>query len=196
MLGINLNGIETGGNPMIEAGGYVIRITKATNNTSKFRMEFEFDIEEGPFRGYYAEFKERYGWNKGSFNKYYTEKAQKFFKEFIEVIEDSNGGAPGLVVQITDENGEPQEDVDETKFVGMKLGIVFGLEEYYSERKGQVYTREDFYGAKFVTADTIHSGEFTVPELKRLDKQPNNDAIGVVDTTTGFGQIQDDDVPF
>jgi len=197
MLGINLNGVDSGGGyPMIEAGGYVIRITKAVNNTSKFRMEFEFDIAEGDFKDHYAGFKERYGWNKATFNKYYTEKAITFFKEFIETVEDSNGGAPGLVVQVKDENGEPQEDIDETKFVGLQLGMVFGLEEYYSEKKGKVYTREDFYGAEFVTVEDIHSGNYAVPEMKLLDKRPNTEASGVVDTTAGFEPVQDDDVPF
>lgn len=201
MLGINLSGVSAaGGSTMIEPGGYVIEITRVKNDTVNFRLEIEFDIAEGPYAGYYKDEAERNWWKGKVYKQYGKTKngkdARPFFKKFIETIEDSNGGAPGLVVQVTDEDGEPQEDIDETKLVGLKLGIVFGLEEKVSKNTGNIYRKEDFFNATFVTIDTIHSGDFTVPELKRLDKQPNNDAIGVVDTTAGFGQIQDDDVPF
>lgn len=203
MLGINLNGVNAaGGSTMVEPGGYVIEITKVKNNTTKFRLEFEFDIVKGPYAGYYSEFKEKYGWSKATFNKYYTEKAQSFFKKFIQILEDSNGGAPGLVVQIEDENGEPQEDIDETKLVGLQLGIVFGLEEKYSEKKGRVYKREDFYNAEFVTVEDILNGNYTVPDLKTLNhaqtaQGPEQMAVtDVVDTTAGLEPIKDDDIPF
>ena len=55
MLGINLNGVNAaGGSTMIEPGGYVIEITKVKNNTTKFRLEFEFDIVKGPYAGCYT----------------------------------------------------------------------------------------------------------------------------------------------
>lgn len=194
MLGINLNGVDAaGGSTMIEPGGYVIEITKVKNDTANFKLEIEFDIAEGPYAGYY---KDKDGW-KHSVSKYYTEKAKPFFKKFIETIEDSNGGAPGLVVQVTDEDGEPQEDIDETKLVGMKLGIVFGLEEKVSKKSGNIYRKEDFFNAEFVTVDDIHEGKFTVPELKKLDNVPTaSSSTDVVDTTAGFTPIKDEDVPF
>ena len=118
-------------------------------------------------------------------------------QQFIETIEDSNGGAPGLVVQVTDEDGEPQEDIDETKLVGLKLGIVFGLEEKVSKKSGNIYRKEDFFNAEFVTVDDIHEGKFTVPELKKLDNVPTaSSTADVVDTTAGFTPIKDEDVPF
>lgn len=197
MLGINLNGVNAaGGSTMIEPGGYVIEIKKVNNNTSKFRLEFEFDIAEGPYAGHYSEFKDKHGWSKATFNKYYTEKAQGFFKQFIEILENSNGGAPGLVVQIEDENGVPQEDIDETKLPGLRLGMVFGLEEKYNEKKGRVYQREDFYNAEFMTVDEIHEHAYTVPELKTLDNVPSVVAAGVVDTTMGFATNDVEETPF
>lgn len=197
MLGINLNGVSAaGGSTMIEPGGYVIEITKVSNDTTKFKLDIEFDIAEGPYTGYYRDEAER-NWWKGRVSKSYTEKAKPFFKKFIETIEDSNGGAPGLVVQVTDEDGEPQEDIDETKLVGLKLGIVFGLEEKVSKKTGNIYRKEDFFNAEFVTVDDIHEGKFTVPELKKLDNAPTaSSASDVVDTTAGFTPIKDEDVPF
>lgn len=194
MLGINLNGVSTaGGSTMIEPGGYVIEITKVSNDTMKFKLDIEFDIAEGPYTDYYED---KDGW-KHSVSKYYTEKAKPFFKKFIETIEDSNGGAPGLVVQVTDEDGEPQEDIDEAKLVGMKLGIVFGLEEKVSKKTGNIYRKEDFFNAEFVTVDDIHEGKFTVPELKKLENVPTApSSTDVVDTTAGFTPIKDEDVPF
>lgn len=190
MLGINLSGTAAATGRSIEPGGYIIRITKAYNNTSKLRMEFEFDIDEGPLAGFYTDFADRNGWSRATFYKYYTDKAQPFFKTFVNNVEDSNGGAPGLVVEITGPDGEPQEDIDETKFVGLRLGIVFGMEEYFSKKKGRVYRREDFYNADFVTVDTIRSGVFVVPELKKLDNAPTDQPSDVVDTTAGFEQSE------
>ena len=194
MLGINLNGVSAaGGSTMIEPGGYVIEITKVSNDTTKFKLDIEFDIAEGPYTDYYED-KDRW---KHSVSKYYTEKAKPFFKKFIETIEDSNGGAPGLVVQVTDDDGEPQEDIDETRLVGLKLGIVFGLEEKVSKKSGNIYRKEDFFNAEFVTVDDIHEGKYTVPELKKLENVPTaSSSTDVVDTTAGFTPIKDEDVPF
>lgn len=194
MLGINLKGVEAAGGTMIEAGGYIIKITKVSNDTAKQRMEFEFDIDEGPFKGYYAERKERLGWWPAKFYKYYSVKAQSFFKAFVETIESCNGGAPGLVVEVTDENGEPQEDVDESKFVGCRIGMIFGMEEKYSEKNGRVYDREDFFNAKFVPIGVIESGEYAVPEKKTLPAAQG--CFDVVDTTEGFEPLKDNDVQF
>lgn len=178
---------------MIEPGGYVIEITKVKDDTANLRIEIEFDIAEGPYTGHY---KDMDGW-KHSVSKYYTPKAKSYFKKFIETIEDSNGGAPGLVVHTTDEKGEPAEYVDETKLVGLKAGIVFGLRERLSKKTGNVYHAEDFFNAEFVTVDDIHDGKFTVPELKKLDNVPTaSSASDVVDTTAGFTPIKDEDVPF
>lgn len=198
MLGINLNGVNAaGGNAVIDAGGYIIEITKVKNDTTNFKLEIEFDIAEGPYKGHYKEEAER-SWWKGKFYKQYGKTkngkdARPFFKQFIETIEASNGGAPGLVVEITDENGEPQEDIDESKLIGMRLGIIFGLEEKVS-KSGNIYKREDFFNAKFVTTDVIESGEYTVPELKMLPEAKG--CFDVVDTTEGFETLKDNDVPF
>ena len=202
MLGINLNGVNAaGGSTMIEPGGYVIEITRVKNDTANFRLEIEFDIAEGPYTGYYKDEADRSWWKGKVYKQYGKTKngkdARPFFKKFIETIEDSNGGAPGLVVQVTDEDGEPQEDIDETKLVGMKLGIVFGLEEKVSKKSGNIYKKEDFFNAEFVTVDDIHEGKFTVPELKKLENVPTaSSSTDVVDTTAGFTPIKDEDVPF
>ena len=119
----------------------------------------------------------------------------KYFLQFMEVIEDSNNGAPGLIVEITDANGEPKKDVDESKLPGCLLGMVCGMEEYIGN-DGRLKTRFDHFNAEFMTPDRIRAGEFTVPELKRLQDDPTQAAETVVDTTAGFGPVRDDDLPF
>ena len=191
MLGINMSNVDTSGTfPRPGSGGYVIEITSAENNKKKERVEIEFDIVEGRFAGYYKEMQERLGWHTAKFSKSYKEKALPFFRSFIEVILGSNGNTEGLVI------GD-FEDIDETKLIGKRLGMVVGEEEYLGN-DGQKKIRLDNYNATFVTINTIHSGNYSIPQLKPLQ---NSTAVapvtGVVDTTTNFfGPLNDDDTPF
>lgn len=188
MLGINMSNVETAGTyPRPQPGGYVIEIISAVNNTKKERIDIEFDIVEGRFEGYYQDMQKRLGWHNAKFSKSYKEKALPFFRSFIEVVLGSNGNTDGLVI------GD-FEDIDETKLVGKRLGVVVGEAEYLGN-DGEKKIRLDFYNATFVTIDTIHSGNYTVPEFKPLQAQTPQ-STGVVDTTAGFGPITDDDCPF
>ena len=187
MLGVNLSNVDAANNyPKPGPGGYVIQITSAKNNAEKERIEMEFDIVEGSFSGYYRDMKERLGWHTAKFNKSYKQKALSFFKGFIEAILNSNGDCSGLVV------GD-FEDIDETKLVGKRLGMVVGEAEYIGN-DGLQKVKLDFYNATFVTIDTIHKKDFTIPEYKALTSVPNS--ADVVDTTVNFGPISDDDMPF
>lgn len=188
MLGINLSNVESAsGYDRPGAGGYVIQITKATPNTEKHRVEMEFDIVEGKYSGYFKEMQERLGWHNAKFNKPYTPKALPFFRGFIEAILESNGNTEGLVI------GD-FEDVDETKLVGKRLGMIVGEEEY-NGNDGVTKVRLDLFNAEFVTIDTIHRGEYLVPDFKPLQSKAQPSA-GVVDMTAGFEPYNDEDNPF
>ena len=74
------------------------------------------------------------------------------FKGFTNAIENSNKGY--------------KWNFDEKSLVNKIVGVVIG-EEQYLNQKGQVRTRT--YVSAVRSVDTIKKGEFTVPELKKLD---------------------------
>lgn len=130
MIGVDMSNVEPAGTyPKPKAGGYVIVITKATNNVNKERTEFEFDFAEGEFKDHYTELYEKLHFWGGKFNKSYTDKALSFYRAFTEAVVASNEDTTGLV--IGDYN-----DVDETKFVGKLIGMVVG-EKSTSETTGR-----------------------------------------------------------
>lgn len=190
MLGVNMKNVDAAGGNRPGPGGYVIRIMRAINRTDKQYLEIEYDIAEGEFRGYYNDLNRRRGFWSGKFRRSYKESALPFFKAFIEMVQTCNNGAPGLVV------GD-FEDIDESKLTGCYLGIVYGYEEYIGN-DGKVKQRPDHFNAEFLPLDRIRDGEFEIPELKPLDgaPAPTGSGGGVVDTTSGFEAMRDDDIPF
>jgi hypothetical protein len=81
---------QIGENKKLEAGAYVCVITSVEDITEKEYLRIEFDIHEGPFKGYYKEiFNTKQRWL-GSFIKSYKEKALGYFKSFITAVEKSN----------------------------------------------------------------------------------------------------------
>jgi hypothetical protein len=186
MIGVNMSNIESAGSyPRPRAGGYVIKITSAVNNKKNERIDIEFDFAEGDFVDYYKDMQERFNFWGGKFAKSYKAKALPFLKGFIEAVQASNSNTDGLVV------GD-FEDVDETKLVGMKVGMVVGEKEYIGN-DGNKKVKLDTYNANFIPADDIRSDNYTVPEFQPLENKPPESA-GVVDMS--FGPISDDDVPF
>ena len=187
MLGINMKDVSAAGGNRPGPGGYVVRIMRVTNQPDKQRIELEIDIDEGKYNGYYTDLYNRKGFWGATFLKSYKESAFPFFKAFIETIQKCNDDTTGLVV------GD-WEDIDETKLLGKKFGIVFGHKEYVGN-DGKTKERPDWYGADIVTLDKIRSGEYEVPDLIKLEGSAPA-AGGVVDTTASFEPLRDDDVPF
>lgn len=193
MIGKSMNGIDSAGNyPRPGAGGYVIKITKASNNMSKERTEFEFDIAEGLFAGYYRELYDRAKFWGGNFSKSFSDKALPFYKGFVEMILESNVDTDGLVIGNYD-------DIDETKFVGKLIGMAVGEKEYIGN-DGVKKTKLDTYNAEFVTVEDLRAGNFKVPDFVPISEQPKPTAGNVVDTTaqdpTEHYSDPEEDCPF
>lgn len=193
MLGINMRNVDAAGGNRPGAGGYVIQIMRVMDNPSKERLEIEYEIAEGEYRGYYTDLKERRGFWGGKLIRSYKPKALPFLKQFIQMIQECNDGAPGLVV------GD-YEGIEESKLPGCKIGIVYGMEEYVGN-DGKVKQRPDTFGAEFMSLDRIRSGDYEVPDLKPLEGAlAAAQSGGVVDTTAqmpdGFQKIDDDKLPF
>ena len=199
MLGTNMSNVDAAGNyARPKAGGYVIRIKAVNNDKPKERIEVEFDIYEGEFKGYYADLYERAGFWAGKFTKSYKEKALPFFRAFLEAVIASNIDTEGLII------GD-FEDVDETKLVGMVVGMVVGEREYIGN-DGKQKTALDNYNAIFKSVEDVRNGKYTVPEFKPLQPAPQEASNGVVDMSApassndavpdGFGPVDDADIPF
>lgn len=149
---------ESTGYQRLPAGGYIVKILNATDVPDKEYLRISFDIAEGDHKGFFGEqFKndtrEGKKWpNAGTFIRSYKHSAEAMFKGFANALENSNKGY--------------KFDFDETKLKNKLVGVILADEEYQNQ-KGQVRTRT--YVASVRSVDTIKKGEFTVPELKKLD---------------------------
>ena len=164
-------------------------IDSVKNIAQKEQLEVCLEFAEGNFANYCQGIKDRFNFWPARCTKSYKDKALPFFKAFIEVIQESNADTDGLVI------GD-FEDVDETKLVGKKVGIVVGEREY----DGNDGTRKkglDWYNAQFVTVKAIRSGSFEIPELRIIGNAPaTTESAGVVDMSASFGPVSDDEMPF
>lgn len=142
----------------LPVGGYIIKILAVDDVPEKEYLKIFFDINEGEKKGFFTKaFKEdtraEKKWpNAGSFIRSYKEKALPMFKGFTNAIENSNKGYSW--------------NFDEKSLVNKVVGLVIAEEEYLNQ-KGQV--RKRTYVSAVRSVDTIKKGDFTVPELKKLD---------------------------
>ena len=149
---------ESGSFEKLPVGGYIIKILAVDDVSEKEYLKIFFDINDGEKKGFFQKaFKEdtraEKKWpNAGSFIRSYKEKALPMFKGFTNAIENSNKGY--------------KWNFDEKSLVNKIVGVVIG-EEQYLNQKGQVRTRT--YVSAVRSVDTIKKGDFTVPELKKLD---------------------------
>lgn len=162
---------ENSGFEKLSPGGYIVKILNVVDVPEKEYLKISFDIEEGEKKGFFTkaykeDTRQDKKWpNAGSFIRSYKTTAESMFKGFINAVENSNGGF--------------KYDFDESALKNKKVGIVVALEEYQNQ-KGQV--RERTYVSAVRSVDTIKKGDFTVPELKKLNitkttNQPTNDFV-------------------
>ena len=176
----------------LEPGGYVCKILQVQAvepepGTKKYDtlLRIGFDIAEGDKAGFYRRTfdrkKESNPDAKWPGMYYQTIKADdlRYFKGFITAIENSN---PGYIW-----------DWDEQKLKGKLFGGVFGEEEYemkQGKRAGEISTSVKCMWVR--SAEQIRSGNFTVPDVKRLkkDSKPSSGFSSISDT------LDDDELPF
>lgn len=181
-----MNNVDAaGGYEKPKAGGYVIIIRSVFNDKAKERIDVEFDFFDGQFKNYYMDLNERCGFWAGKFNKSYKTKALPFFKQFLEAVIKSNPDHDGLII------GD-YEDVDETKLTSKLVGMVVGEREYIGN-DGTKKVNLDTFNAQFVSVSDIHEGNYTVPEMKKLEEQPQSS--GVVDMSAPAGFVPDESEP-
>ena len=166
--------VPTSNREALQPGGYVIKITKATDDPKKEYLKLVYDIAEGDQAKRYSD---EWGLNPDndyahSFYRSYKEKALGMFKAFINAVEGSNA--------------KYKWDWKEEKLVGKLVGIVLGEEEYENNR-GEVKVR--LYVNSVHPADEIRKGDFKVPALKKLKG-------AAAPEVEGFTPLTDADVPF
>ena len=140
------------------AGGYVTEIQAVRTDAVDTRqyVKLIFDIAEGELAGKFSDdywAGEDRDWGHQFFMSW---KNMQAFKNVIGCLDESNPGFDALAAFEAD-NG--------SMFIGKKLGIVFGEEEYLAN-DGTVKTRLGFGRAKSV--QDIRDGRFKVPPLKKL----------------------------
>lgn len=162
------------GGPALPPGGYICRILRAYEDTSRNgnrMLIIEFDIDEGKYENY---FKKRYvasqpeGKWQGVYRQMVDGNSMKFFKGTMTAIEESNEGYVW--------------NWDEKSLSGKLFGGVFRREEYRASN-GEIRTSTKLMQIRSTQA--IENG-VDIPEDKRL-ASGNND---------GYDGMTEDDCPF
>lgn len=174
------------------AGGYVVQIQAVRTEgesygkiinypEEKMYVKLIYDIAEGEFAGKYSD--EYWAGPDKDYGHviYLSWKNMNAFKGSVQAIEESNPGFEFMPAFKADQWG---------LFVGLKVGIVIGEEEYLAN-DGNVKTR--YTMARMKSVQDIRDGKFRVPKLKTLDSSTS---------PSGSGQDEQapidtyDDVPF
>lgn len=171
----SIEGVEGGSFDNLPAGGYVCKIVSGEDIPEKEYLRLEYDIAEGEYAGWWQKTFDNAAFWGGKLFRSYKESALKFFKGFITAVEQSNGGY--------------HWNDDEKTLIGKHVGLVLGEEEY-TKNDGTIGTR--LYVARNTSIDKIRSGEFDVPELKRLSKSKSGSSFREMSES----KLEDGDLPF
>lgn len=177
----------------LPAGGYVCRIINAEIVKSKagnLMLVLFIDIAEGDFQGFFKNatdnarnFDPKKKWdNSGTYRQLIFDSAgriARFFKGLISTVEQSNSN---FRININ--------DFDPASLRGQLCGFVFAGEEY-QKRDGSISERVFIKFPKKI--EDIRSGNFKLPDTKRLEKKSSTD---IVDIDFGGEPISPDDTPF
>lgn len=138
---------------------YVCKIVNVEDHPDKEYLKIYFDIAEGDDKGYFSnQYKtdtrpDKKWANAGTFIRSYKDSALPMFKGFTNALEKSNKGY--------------KWDWDEKKLKGKTIVLIIGEEEYMNQ-KGQKRVRNYVNAVRSVEAYKV--GDFTIPELKKLDE--------------------------
>ena len=166
----------------LKPGGYIGVLYKAEDESEKEYLKVSFDIAEGEFADYYKNLYSQFNFWGGVFIRSYKEKALSMFKGFIKAVEESN------VVYVW--------NWDESTLKGKKVGLIIQEEEYVptgGTHAGELRTR--LIVQKVVNVETIKSGKYKVPELKKLDKYTGPTVKAQANDVKPMN-ISDDSLPF
>lgn len=170
-----VNAAQPGGGAKLPAGGYVIRILKVEDDERNEYLTITYDIAEGEHAGHYADEDAGNAW-RHQFRRYYSEKAEAFFAQFLQALAASNAD---FDLNAWSKVSNPYD------LEGLVLGSIW-QDVKYTNTKGEDKERLDFYAA--VPADRIRAGQFEVPPVK--------DVRTKVDEPDVSAYTRDSSIPF
>lgn len=151
---VEVDAAGTGGGTL-DAGGYVVRIVGITDHEAEEYIDVIIDIAEGEKAGMYAGLPEKDDW-RHSYRRYYSKKAENFFKQFLDALEISNRGKFSIQ--------EWQRTCNPQAFIGLELGVVF-QKVLYTKQRGENAGKDGWRLNWFASlpAQDIRNGEYVVP---------------------------------
>ena len=190
--------------PKLQPGGYVLKILNIKVEPTDWgsRLAIQFDISEGEFKGFFDKLYkatpdewENKKWkgsmrlsiphNTGDETKF--KKSLGYFKSQIQAFENSNANL----------HIDCERDWDENVLKGKLVGALFNEKEWEKDGKTGWFTQ----CKRFVSANDIRSGNFTIPKREELKNKPStasNDNFDQNANLSDFVEINagDDTVPF
>lgn len=190
--------------PKLQPGGYVVKILNIKVEPTDWgsRLAIQFDIAEGEFKGFFDKLYkatpdewENKKWkgsmrlsiphNTGDETKF--KKSLGYFKSQIQAFENSNANL----------HIDCERDWDENVLKGKLVGALFNEKEWEKDGKTGWFTQ----CKRFVSANDIRSGNFTIPKREELKNKPStasNDNFDPNANLSDFVEINagDDTVPF
>lgn len=190
--------------PKLQPGGYVLKILNIKVEPTDWgsRLAIQFDIAEGEFKGFFDKLYkatpdewENKKWkgsmrlsiphNTGDETKF--KKSLGYFKSQIQAFENSNANL----------HIDCERDWDENVLKGKLVGALFNEKEWEKDGKTGWFTQ----CKRFVSANDIRSGNFTIPKREELKNKPStasNDSFDPNANLSDFVEINagDDTVPF
>lgn len=190
--------------PKLQPGGYVVKILNVKVEPTDWgsRLAIQFDIAEGEFKGFFDKLYkatpdewENKKWkgsmrlsiphNTGDETKF--KKSLGYFKSQIQAFENSNANL----------HIDCERDWDENVLKGKLVGALFNEKEWEKDGKTGWFTQ----CKRFVSANDIRSGNFTIPKREELKNKPStasNDNFDPNANLSDFVEINagDDTVSF
>lgn len=185
MITVNFENVNEAGTNNSEyakppAGGYMCEIKGVENKEKSNGIVLDLDIAEGEYEGYFTDKFNHFGWWALTSFHSYKPKALPFFKRLLKNLEVSNP-----IIDFALGGGSIQ--LNESDLVGLKIGVVFGYEEYIGN-DGKV--KEKTKVADVISLDDLRNGNYKVPEKVTLPKAKN--ATGVTNmAATTFEPVDD-----
>lgn len=152
MRNVDWNSIKEAGDRPVP-GAYIAKIVRVEDKEDKEYLRIEWDFSEGSYKGNNQETYDRAGFWPAVLIRSYKLSALGFFKAFKTCVEESN---PGYIFDTANPKG----------LLGKYVGVILGEEEYIGTDGKK---KKRLYVAQTRTIDAIARGDFTIPELKRLE---------------------------
>lgn len=177
---------NVGGGNFLEAGGYVMRIVRVTDHPEEEYLDIVVDVAEGEHAGIYAGLPESDDW-RHSYRRYYGEKAQAYFKQFLDALEISNRGRFDIATW--------ERQCNEQEFVGLELGVIL-QKQLFTKKKGNNAGKDGWRLQWFasVPSQDIRNGEFEVPTDDDIREKGGAKSSSTGAGGTGSGVYNDIDL--